>query len=261
MSDSPLVHRLRRLALGGLLAALFVGALASPAAALEQKLTAPDGGARDMLGKSVAVDGDTIVLGAPSDDGGRGSVYVFQRAGDVWTQVGKLTATDASSGDSLGSSVAIDGDTIVAGAPFADIGTSVDQGAVYTFARTGAPTRGETAKLTAGDGGAGDRLGFSVAIDGDTIVAGAPLATIGKSVDRGGVYTFARTGKLGANRDRQADRRATAASATSSASRSRSMATRSSPARSSPRSGRTSSRVRPTRLIGSAPPRAPRPPS
>ncbi len=113
-----------------------------------------------------------------------GAVYTFARTGAAdRTETAKLTASDASAAEYLGTSVAIDGDTIVAGAPFDAVGqdepgggTSA-QGSVYTFARTGAAARTETAKLTASDGGFGDQLGTSVAIDGDTIVAGARSTT------------------------------------------------------------------------------------
>ncbi len=185
--------------LGVLLALVLVAVLAPPAPAapaglLQQTLTAPDGAFGDELGTSVAVQGDTLVIGAPGDDGTRGSLYVFQRIGDSWTEAAKLTATDAASGDELGFSVAIDGNTIVAGAPFADIGTQHDQGAIYTFAATGAVTRVETGKLLASDGVASEELGSSVAIDGDTIVAGAPGHAFGSSRMQGSAYTFARTG-------------------------------------------------------------------
>ena len=73
-----------------------------------------------------------------------------------------------------------------------------DSVAVYTFSRTGAPGRTETAKLTVSDGAALDALGHSVAINGDTIVAGAPSVTVGKNAQQGAVYTFTRDGALGA---------------------------------------------------------------
>jgi len=88
------------------------------------KLTATDGEAYDALGEAVAIDGDTVVVGAPS--GGMfpnpGAVYVFRKPGGSgvhWSeaaQVAKLTADDGAPGDSLGGAVAIDGDTVVAGA-------------------------------------------------------------------------------------------------------------------------------------------------
>ena len=181
-----------RFALGAALALLL--AAASSAAALEQKLSAADGAASDGLGSSVAIGGDTIVLGAPGDDARRGSVYVFQRSGDSWTNTAKLTASDGAPGDGLGSSVAINGDTIVAGAPGDAIGANRSQGSLYTFARTGAAVRSETAKLTAADGAAGDGLGTAVAIDGDTLVGGAPGRLVGQHGSQGAVYAFASAG-------------------------------------------------------------------
>ncbi len=163
-------------------------------AALEQKLTASDGAQSDTFGTSVAVDGDTIAVGAPADDFQRGAVYVYQRVDDSWTQTAKLTASDGDAGDRLGQSVAIDGDTIVAGAVHVSVGENEYQGSIYTFARTGAAARTETAKLTASDGATQDFLGFSVAIDGDTIVAGTTWGDVGGNLNQGSAYTFARTG-------------------------------------------------------------------
>ena len=163
------------------------------------KLTASDGAASDALGVSVAIDGDTIVAGAPRDDVGvnpdQGSVYTFARTGaTARTQTAKLTASDGAAEDQLGQSVAIDGDTIVAGAPRDVFAASQVQGAAYTFARSGAAARTQTAKLAASDGGAEDQLGASVAIDGDTIVVGAPSNVYGANPGPGAAYTFARTG-------------------------------------------------------------------
>ena len=181
-----------RLTLAATLAVAALVVLPGAALALEQRLVASDGTAGDQLGRSVAVDGDTAVVGASNDDSAKGAVYVFTRTGDSWAQTAKLTASDGAANDQFGESVAIDGDTIVAGAVNDGVGTNVDQGSAYTFARTGAD-RNETAKLTATDGATIDRLGFSVAIDGDTIVAGAPNADA-TNVNQGAVYTFARTG-------------------------------------------------------------------
>jgi hypothetical protein len=125
----------------------------------------------------------------------RGAVYTFAATGpEARTETAKLTASDGAGGDHLGSSVAVAGDTIVAGAPGATVGGNAAQGAVYTFAATGPGARSETAKLTASDGARFDDLGFSVAVAGDTIVAGAPGATVGGNSSRGAVYTFAATG-------------------------------------------------------------------
>lgn len=174
--------------------AVSISAGVALAASLQQRLLASDGAPNDALGNSVAVAGDTAVVGAPGDDSGRGAAYVFSRSGDTWAQSARLTASDRSAGDSFGNSVAIDGETIVVGAPGFDTGAN-DVGALFTFARTGAAARTETATLTASDAGSGDSLGWSVAIDGDTIVGGAYFDDNGGAIlDQGSVYTFATTG-------------------------------------------------------------------
>jgi hypothetical protein len=155
------------------------------------KLTAADGAPGDALGWSVAVSGATVVSGAPSNGDGKGAVYTFAPTGaDGYAQAAKLAATDGAPGDHLGLAVAIEADTIVAGAPHDAPDASAAEGAVYTFASAGEPARTETAKLTATVAAAGDQVGSSVAISGETVVAGAPGGVVG----RGAVYTFARAG-------------------------------------------------------------------
>jgi FG-GAP repeat len=185
------MRNLKRILFSLLGALVLLSAPASGAAALQQKLTVAGSA---LLGFSVAVDGNTLVLGDPADANGTGAVYVYTRSGDNWTNTAKLTASDGTSGDVLGISVAINGDTIVAGATGHAVGATASQGAVYTFARTGAPARTQTAELTATDGATNDRLGTAVATDGDTIVAGAPGSAVGGDANRGSVYTFARSG-------------------------------------------------------------------
>ena len=134
------------------------------------KLTASDAtGNFDYFGYSVAIDGNTVVVGAKYKE----AVYVFRTTDDgaTYDQVAKLTAWGASSMfNEFGQSVAIDGGTVVVSEE-ADAGYT---GAVYVFRTSdGGATYGQVAKLTASDGAANDRFGVSVAIDGDTIVVGA----------------------------------------------------------------------------------------
>ncbi len=96
------------------------------------KLTASDAAASDYFGWSVSVSGDTAVIGATGDDGGTGSAYVFTRSGTVWTQLGKLTASDAAAQDYFDSSVSVSGDTAVIGANYDD-GIGTDSGSAYVF--------------------------------------------------------------------------------------------------------------------------------
>jgi hypothetical protein len=151
-------------------------------------LRASDAQRGDLLGLSVAIHGDTIVVGAPYENGcpgdaigGAGAVYVFERnAGgtDHWGEVRKLTASDAQKDDFFGQSVAVSGDTISVGA-FGEDGGPGDPtpaaGAVYVFERNAGGTDhwGELRKLTASDAQSGDHFGFCVAVDRDTIVVGA----------------------------------------------------------------------------------------
>lgn len=152
------------------------------------KLTADDAQMDDMFGFSVAISGDTIVVGAFEEDGGpgdplpqSGAAYVFERnqgGAGAWGQTAKLAADDAQASDWFGSAAAISGDTILIGA-FAENGGPGDPhmaaGAAYVFERDqgGPGAWGQTAKLTAGDAQASDVFGESVAISGDTIIVGA----------------------------------------------------------------------------------------
>ena len=169
------------------------------------KLTASDGAAGDWFGNSVAVDGDTVVIGANREDGDdgsggivqSGSAYVFVKPVTGWTDVtetAKLTASDGATNDHLGSDVAVSGATVVVGAPQDDTGNGTDAGSVYVFVKpsTGWTDTTETAKLTASDGAAGDSFGNSLTADGDTIVVGAVLDD-GNGINAGAAYVFTKS--------------------------------------------------------------------
>ena len=166
----------------------------------QAKLTAGDGAADDRFGYSVAISGDTIVVGAPWDDDNgtnSGSAYVFVKPGSGWadmTQTAKLTAADGAADDSLGYSVAISGDTIVVGAAWDD-DNGIDSGSAYVFVQPGGgwADMTQTAKLTAGDGAANDFFGISVAISSDTIVLGAYYDD-DNGTDSGSAYVFVQPG-------------------------------------------------------------------
>ena len=157
------------------------------------KLTASDAAAGDDFGHSVAIGGDTVVVGADQYlKGGSGAIYVFRTSdgGATYVEVAKLTASDAAADDGFGWSVAIDGNTVVVGAWGDDDGGSAS-GSVYVFRTTdGGATYGQVAKLTAPDAAASDKFGYSVAIDGATIVVGADQYYSGGS---GAAYVFLTT--------------------------------------------------------------------
>jgi len=159
-----------------------------------KKLNAADGTAVDFLGFAVAVDGDTVVVGAVAD--GPGSAYVFERnAGgpDNWGQIKKLTASDAAAGDEFGGAVAIRGNMILVGAAADDDG-GTDSGSAYVFERNaGGPDNwGQVKKLTAADAAGNDRFGSAVALGAGTAVVGAPLDDGTVFFDAGSGYVFER---------------------------------------------------------------------
>jgi hypothetical protein len=178
-----------------------------PPLAQLSRLTAPEGAVDDRLGWSVAVSGETSVVGAYLDDvganGDQGWAYVFVRSGGVWSFQQKLTANDGGANDRFGSSVAINSETIVVGSPRDDTGQNLDQGAAYVFVRSGTNWSIQQ-KLTANDGAAGDQFGSSVAISGDAVVIGAPLDNTATTDDQGAAYVFARSGMVWAQQQKLA---------------------------------------------------------
>jgi Ca2+-binding RTX toxin-like protein len=159
---------------------------------LDTVLTDPSPNDHAKLGWSVAIDGDTVVAGAPHDGGAgaiRGAAHVFRRDAGVWSYVKELTDPNAADGDDLGWSVAIDGDTIAAGARY-DAGAGHQRGAVHVF-RPGVGGWLHFDELTHPNAENNDEFGFSVAVDGDVIAVGAPLDD-GGVTDRGAVHVFRR---------------------------------------------------------------------
>lgn len=167
----------------------------------QQKVTVPSANAGADLGTSVAIDSDTVLIGADSDGpavpvNAQGSVYVFTRAAGVWSQQQKLVAEDPQPGDSFGQSVALSGDVAVVGVPF-DSSPLNQQGSVYAFVRSGS-TWTEQQKLTATGANVMDNFGIGVGVDGDKIVAGAPGSDVGarnssatpEAANQGAAYFF-----------------------------------------------------------------------
>ena len=145
------------------------------------------------FGKSVAISGDTIVVGAGNSNGGL--VYVYVRSGTSWSEQAKLTASDGVLSDRFGASVAISGDTVVVGA-IGDDDNGSDSGSIYVYVRSGT-SWSEQAKLTASDGVSSDQFGASVAISGDTTIVG-----VDKNSGDGAAYIFARSGTSWSEQDK-----------------------------------------------------------
>jgi len=163
----------------------------------------------DYFGSSVAISGDTVVVGATGEDSAAlgvngsqadnsssasGAAYVFVRNGITWSQQAYLKASNSEAGDTFSQSVAITGDTVVVGAPLGNYNFP-DSGAVYVFVRSGA-TWSQQAYLKANNiRNGGDQFGLSVAISGDTVVVGAPTEDSGATgVNGSGSYTYTNAG-------------------------------------------------------------------
>ena len=151
------------------------------------------------LGMSVAVSGSTIVAGDPEQavggHGDAGAAYVFEKPAGEWTSANdnaELSASDPNPGnDALGTSVAVSGNTIVAGAPNHQVGAQPAQGAAYVFVKPagGWISKTQNAELTASDGSSPDELGGSVAVSGATVLAGARKHQV-SATDQGAAYVF-----------------------------------------------------------------------
>ena len=141
---------------------------------------AADGEPFERFGQTIAVDGDTLVIGAiyDNDNGVKsGAVYIFERnAGGTnqWGLVKKITGNDTSAGDEFGAYFDIHGDTLVVGAKDDDVNGS-DSGSAYVFERNAGGTNnwGQVKKLISSDNSFGDNFGWHARISGDTIVVGS----------------------------------------------------------------------------------------
>ena len=208
-------------------------AVAGDVIASQAFLKAANAGVNDLLGYSIAVSGDTMVVGAYGEDSSAtgvngspsdtlslaGAAYVFVRSGTSWTQQAFLKASNTGASDGFGYSVAIHGDTIVVGAPGEDspaVGvngwqgdhaSSAQSGAVYVFNRSGV-TWSQQAYIKASNTGAADEFGSAVAISNDTIVVGSRWEDSSATgvnglqgdnatgVQSGAAYVFIRSGSM-----------------------------------------------------------------
>jgi hypothetical protein len=195
----------------------------------EAYVKASNTGMTDEFGTAVAVDGDTLVVGAPLEDSASagidgdpfndaadsaGAVFVFVRSGGTWSQQAYLKASNPDGGffvggDEFGRAVALAGDTLVVGAAREDGGDAVingddsdnsapNAGAAYIFVRNGS-TWSQQAYLKSSEARAFDHFGRSVAISGDSVIVGATghdnlVEGLGTVPDSGAAYVFVRDG-------------------------------------------------------------------
>ena len=164
----------------------------------QQKIEGSDIDGGDAFGYSVAISGDTAIVGAYLEGSGSGlsvpgAVYVFTRSGTTWSQQAKLTASNAGAGDKFGYAIDIDGDNIIVGAYMEDTGGS-NAGAAYVYTRSGT-TWSQQQMITASDRHSGDYFGYSVSISGEYVSIGAVFRSeISSYSMSGAAYIFTRSG-------------------------------------------------------------------
>ncbi len=193
-------NRLRatRLLRGAVFLACLAFALPATAGWIQQqKITSAPRGVGAQFGNAVAINGNTMVVGARFDGttaSQAGAAYVFVLNGGAWTQQAVLLANDGASGDKFGYSVAISENTIVVGA-YNDDSPLSNAGSAYVFVRSGAVWSFQQ-KLTANDTAADDQFGISVAVGGPTIFVGANFSDQPSNSDAGAVYRFSQSGTV-----------------------------------------------------------------
>jgi FG-GAP repeat len=200
MNQTSTHQRIRPAALTMPIGALVIGlastAHAQPCDPLQvAKLRSTTPSINEELGNSIAINGDTAIVGALSDDFGNrsGSVSIFSRNGNQWIQQARLLADDGGIGDQFGVAVAISGDTAVIGANSGN--NNQGNGSAYVFTRTNGVWT-QQVKLLATNGSAFDRFGESVAIDGNTILVGSPFDANNSVNQSGAVHVFTGSGNI-----------------------------------------------------------------
>lgn len=129
----------------------------------------------DRFGTAVALDGETAAVGArrrgESPPVPAGEVCLFERSGEQWSRSTTLRSPRPGPDDEFGAALALDGDTLLVGAPMESNATGDNAGAVHVFTRTGGRWRHRQTVL-ASDGAPDDQFGRTLALDGDVAVVG-----------------------------------------------------------------------------------------
>ena len=153
-----------------------------------QVLTASDGAPLHSFGKSIDLEADTMIVGAPGNE----AVYVFRLLSGVWVEEQILVHPTAPEvGDAFGTAVSLFGDEALVGAPFED-SDGADAGSAFLYTRSGSVWTHER-RMGSDSPGAGDGFGHGVAIGSKYIGIGAPFDD-DEAVDGGTIHYFTRTG-------------------------------------------------------------------
>lgn len=159
-------------------------------------LAPADGAEHDAFGTTVALAGDTAVVGAPgpgsSPEANPGSAYVFDRTNDGWTRRATLAPDDGNAGDKFGTGVGIADGIVLIGAPQDEDSNGEIGGSAYVFSRSNGEWTRE-ATIRPADGDARDRFGRAITVTGDTALISAKGADDPNGEGAGAAYLFDRT--------------------------------------------------------------------
>jgi hypothetical protein len=179
--------------------AAYVYELSGGVWSLQGTLFAHDAADFDEFGVSVAIDGDTIVVGADAVDGplsgAVGAAYFFHWNGSQWVETQKVQASDGAPGGFFGCAVTLEGDTAVIGRFWDSATGSIHAGSAYVFTRN-AGTWTESQKLAGSNPHREDDFGYALALSGNRIVVGAPerFSDGPADIQLGKAYVFERNG-------------------------------------------------------------------
>lgn len=156
------------------------------------KLIASDGSAYDYFGGSVAISGDTIVVGAENHRDVRGAAYIFERVGDTWTQSAALTAVNGAPNSHFGNSVAVSGCTAIV-AEDEHYNQWSETGSMHIYQKLNGIWV-EISEAFASDGATFDRFGCSVGVSGNTVIVGTK-GDDDLGIYSGSAYVFVKPGE------------------------------------------------------------------
>ncbi len=163
----------------------------------QAKLQADDAGVKNRFGWDCAIHENTIVVGAPLAAAPArlsGAAYVFKRQGDAWAQVAKITPDDGDGGDGFGAAVDVSKSRIIVGAnKDENEAKKRGSGSAYIFSGVG-NVYAQDAKLTADEPQEAAVFGFSVALDVNRALVGAPATDTKADENSGAVYAFLKVG-------------------------------------------------------------------
>ncbi len=163
--------------------------------ALSQAIFSSDIMIDDYFGSSVSISGDYAIVGARKENivdlvsVDAGAAYIFYNNGLAWVEQDKIVAHNRQEDAEFGTSVSIDGDYAIVGAPLENVGTTVDQGSAYIFKRSGTDWI-TTEILTDLNGAFNDEFGISVSIDGNYAIVGSHQDDVGSNGRQGSAFIF-----------------------------------------------------------------------